>query len=236
MYFGRELSDIDKDGRLSCDEYAIAMHLMTKVRGGASLPGNLPPELYPGPTKYHTMDRPITTAGKPPMEKKVGREGVREGGRGGRGGGEGGGEGRRGEVGGGMEGGITVVFLLQTSQPLIGEGTQTPSSGTSGGGGHTRNPSGGGHTRNPSGGGHTRNPSGGGHTRNSSGGGDGFTFEDKRKENFEAGRMELERRRKFIKEQQEKEAVSQCGYGRGGAGESSGWGRRELWGHGYYSQ
>ena len=50
-------------------------------------------------------------------------------------------------------------------------------------------------------------PSGGGHTRNSSDGETAITFEDKRKENFEAGRLELERRRKAIKEQQEREAV-----------------------------
>lgn len=67
----RALSDIDKDGRLSDDEYAIAMHLVAKVRGGASLPSNLPPELYPGPTKYHTVDRAAAKAGKPPLEKMV---------------------------------------------------------------------------------------------------------------------------------------------------------------------
>lgn len=54
----------------------------------------------------------------------------------------------------------------------------------------------------------TRNPSGGGHARNPSGGADAITFEDRRKENFEAGRMELERRRRAIKEQQDREAVS----------------------------
>ncbi len=68
----RELSDIDKDGRLSCDEYAIAMHLMAKIRGGASLPSNLPAELYPGPTKYQTVDRLASKAGKQPLERKVG--------------------------------------------------------------------------------------------------------------------------------------------------------------------
>lgn len=35
-----------------------------------------------------------------------------------------------------------------------------------------------------------------------------LTFEDKRKENFEAGRLELERRRRARLEQQEREAVS----------------------------
>ena len=35
-----------------------------------------------------------------------------------------------------------------------------------------------------------------------------LSFEDKRKENFEAGRMELDRRRRALQEQQEKIAVS----------------------------
>ena len=69
----RELSDINKDGKLSCEEYAIAMHLVAKVRGGASLPSNLPAELY-GPAKYYTVDRvaaKAAKAGKPQLEKKV---------------------------------------------------------------------------------------------------------------------------------------------------------------------
>lgn len=58
-------------------------------------------------------------------------------------------------------------------------------------------------------------PGGGGHTRNLSGGGisDAVTFEDRRKENFEAGRHELERRRRAIREQQEREAVREGGRG-----------------------
>ena len=35
-----------------------------------------------------------------------------------------------------------------------------------------------------------------------------LTFEDRRKQNFEAGRMELQRRKKMLQEQQEKAAVS----------------------------
>ena len=63
---------MDKDGRLSCDEYAIAMHLLTRVKGGASLPSHLPPGLYPGSTKYTTVDRAVSKAGKQlPLEKKV---------------------------------------------------------------------------------------------------------------------------------------------------------------------
>lgn len=37
------------------------------------------------------------------------------------------------------------------------------------------------------------------------------SFEDKRKENFERGRMELERRKKEIKEKEERERVSSHG-------------------------
>ena len=56
----RELSDQDKDGRLSIDEYCIAMHLMTLVRTrGVSLPATLPAELHSPSmaTKFHTIDR-----------------------------------------------------------------------------------------------------------------------------------------------------------------------------------
>ena len=35
-----------------------------------------------------------------------------------------------------------------------------------------------------------------------------LTFEDRRKQNFEAGRRELERRKEDLRKQQEKEAVS----------------------------
>ncbi len=41
--------------------------------------------------------------------------------------------------------------------------------------------------------------------------GSAVTFEDRRKENFELGRMELERRRRARQEQIEKEAVSASG-------------------------
>ena len=46
------------------------MHLVARVRAGAVLPSNLPAELYPGPTKYHTVDRVAAKAGK--VENKVG--------------------------------------------------------------------------------------------------------------------------------------------------------------------
>ena len=68
-----ELSDIDKDGRLSCDEFVIAMHLIEKAKGGLNLPRTLPPELFPGPMKYHTVDRRASPAAKAraPAERKV---------------------------------------------------------------------------------------------------------------------------------------------------------------------
>lgn len=68
-----ELADIDKDGSLSCDEYVIAMHLIAKVKSGLRLPRTLPPELYPGPTKYHTIDRKSSSKDKAKTENKVRR-------------------------------------------------------------------------------------------------------------------------------------------------------------------
>lgn len=41
------LSDTDADGRLSCDEFILAMHLCDTVRTGDKLPDVLPPELMP---------------------------------------------------------------------------------------------------------------------------------------------------------------------------------------------
>ena len=91
----RELSDIDKDGRLTLDEFLIALHLLEKAKKGIPVPRTLPPELS--------------------LTKKTGLE------------------------------------------PLAS---------------------------------------------------DSFNFEDKRKENFEQGRLELERRRKLLEEQAAKERVS----------------------------
>ena len=42
------MSDIDKDGKLTCDEFCIAMHLSDIARTGQLLPAVLPPELIPG--------------------------------------------------------------------------------------------------------------------------------------------------------------------------------------------
>ncbi len=41
------MSDIDADGRLSCDEFVLSMHLCDVVRTGEKLPDVLPPDLIP---------------------------------------------------------------------------------------------------------------------------------------------------------------------------------------------
>ena len=112
----RALSDIDKDGRLTAEEFVIAMHLMEKAKAGVVIPKTLPPELKPRPglVKFSTVDVP--------RKASVDRQSADRQ--------------RKGSL-------------------------ESPAS-----------------------------------------------FEDRRKENFEAGRMELDRRRKSLMEQQEKEAVS----------------------------
>ncbi|RWS14578.1 intersectin-2-like isoform X13 [Dinothrombium tinctorium] len=41
------LSDIDADGRLTCEEFVLAMHLIDNVKAGDTLPVTLPPDLIP---------------------------------------------------------------------------------------------------------------------------------------------------------------------------------------------
>lgn len=41
------LSDIDQDGRLTCEEFVLALHLTDNVKAGDTLPSSLPPELIP---------------------------------------------------------------------------------------------------------------------------------------------------------------------------------------------
>ena len=45
-----DLSDIDKDGFLDADEFAVASHLLNQVKQGRPIPSVLPDRLIP-PTK-----------------------------------------------------------------------------------------------------------------------------------------------------------------------------------------
>ncbi|XP_060069660.1 intersectin-1-like [Ylistrum balloti] len=66
------LSDVDKDGKLTCDEFCIAMHLIDLVKMGVTLPPTLPPELLPvkgrsgsfGPPQVNPVQQP----GQPPKD------------------------------------------------------------------------------------------------------------------------------------------------------------------------
>ena len=67
LYLPRELADVDKDGRLTAEEFAIAMHLLEKAKAGLMLPSTLPASLSPSTTKFNTVAR-----SSPQTKKKVG--------------------------------------------------------------------------------------------------------------------------------------------------------------------
>lgn len=48
------LSDIDRDGQLDADEFAVAMHLTRESTAGRSLPPSLPTDVCP-PAKRHLL-------------------------------------------------------------------------------------------------------------------------------------------------------------------------------------
>jgi hypothetical protein len=47
------LADVGKDGKLDPDEFAIAVHLVRKIRGGSPVPATLPDALRPQASKQH---------------------------------------------------------------------------------------------------------------------------------------------------------------------------------------
>lgn len=63
--FCRNLSDIDKDGKLDCDEFCIAMHLIDVVKMGQMLPAKLPPELLPNKTRSGSFGTPAASVPQP---------------------------------------------------------------------------------------------------------------------------------------------------------------------------
>lgn len=42
-----DLSDLDKDGKMDADEFAVCMYLIDQVKGGGQVPSELPQELIP---------------------------------------------------------------------------------------------------------------------------------------------------------------------------------------------
>ena len=47
FFLFRDLSDVDKDGQLSMEEFAIGMHLVESAKSGKPLPPVLPANLLP---------------------------------------------------------------------------------------------------------------------------------------------------------------------------------------------
>lgn len=47
LFFPRNLSDLDKDGQLNIEEFAIAMHFVEVAKVGQALPPTVPQELLP---------------------------------------------------------------------------------------------------------------------------------------------------------------------------------------------
>lgn len=64
------LSDVNKDGRLSVEEFCIAMHLIDSVKAGFLLPKSLPPELMPSVLRTKS-ESPAAEPGTPPAQKSV---------------------------------------------------------------------------------------------------------------------------------------------------------------------
>lgn len=131
------LADMDSDGRLSCDEFVLAMHLCDTALQGEAIPATLPPELIPPSFRKSSSRHSSIASG---------------------GAGAGAGGSRQGSVSS-QGGGISDADIIATHH--------------AGGFGQT-------------------------------------SFEDKRKENFDKGQAELERRRKVLldiqrKEQEERE-------------------------------
>lgn len=62
------LSDIDADGRLSCDEFVLAMYLCEIGTQGETIPAKLPPELIP-PSFRKTVSRHGSVAGSGPTSR-----------------------------------------------------------------------------------------------------------------------------------------------------------------------
>jgi hypothetical protein len=51
----RNLSDIDQDGKLTAEEFILAMHLIDMAMSGLPLPPILPPDFIPPTFRYNPL-------------------------------------------------------------------------------------------------------------------------------------------------------------------------------------
>ena len=64
MYFiSRNLSDVDKDGQLNIEEFALAMHLVEMAKSGKPLPQTVPQELMPPSFQGRALSDSVTSVG-----------------------------------------------------------------------------------------------------------------------------------------------------------------------------
>ncbi|XP_078322482.1 intersectin-1-like isoform X4 [Crassostrea virginica] len=130
------LADYDKDGKLTCDEFCVAMHLADVARFGTPLPPVLPPELVPTKARSGSFSAPVPPISQAPKTDSFG------------------------ELLGNM--GMPLPQPLPPPGATNGEDQQQLED-------------------------------------------HGFTFEDRRKENFDKGQAELERRRQMLQDQMKRE-------------------------------
>ncbi|XP_061176343.1 intersectin-1-like isoform X2 [Saccostrea echinata] len=138
------LADYDKDGKLTCDEFCVAMHLADLAKTGIPLPAVLPPELVPGKARSGSF-----SASAPPTSQELYTYWAPS----------------KGDAFGDLLGGMG----MPPPQPA-------PSAAATNG-----------------------------EEQGQQEDVHGFTFEDRRKENFDKGQAELERRRQMLQEQMKRE-------------------------------
>ncbi|XP_062619095.1 intersectin-1-like [Saccostrea cucullata] len=138
------LADHDKDGKLTCDEFCVAMHFADLAKTGIPLPAVLPPELVPGKARSGSFSAPA-----PPASQELYTYWAPS----------------KGDAFGDLLGGMG----MPPPQPA------PPAAATNG------------------------------EEQAQQEDVHGFTFEDRRKENFDKGQAELERRRQMLQEQMKRE-------------------------------
>ncbi|XP_056016290.1 intersectin-1-like isoform X4 [Ostrea edulis] len=140
------LADYDKDGKLTCDEFCVAMHLADLARNGIHLPAVLPPELVPVKSRSGSFSAPVPM---PPTSQELYTYWAPA----------------KGNAFGDLLGGMGML----PPQPA------PPAAATNG------------------------------EDQLQDDDKLGFTFEDRRKQNFDKGQAELERRRQMLQDQMKRE-------------------------------